>query len=159
MGLAMKLHTLLDTNLMAENKENLTFINKKKLNFRELAFLSEYFLHFNATRACLKIYQVTYGSARSYGCQLLKKPRIQVAMQQIISKNQIDAGFIKLKLLEEIEAPTNTAADRMVKLRAIETVARLMGYLRPRKGIESSPSGLDAIWDIINKGTKDAPNE
>jgi phage terminase small subunit len=133
--------------MMGETR-SLTTLNNYALNPREKAFLSEYTQHFNATRACSAIYNVSsYGSARSYGCQLLKKPRLIAVIQQTLETFKIERPFLEQKLLEAIEAPAFTAAERMARIKAIETAARLMGYIG--KNNKNDIIGLDKVWETI----------
>lgn len=76
-----------------------------KLSERHEAFIQEYLLHYNGTRAYLKYYPTaSYDTARSNSSRLLANANIKARIEELRQDLEKAAGISKLKVLREFMA-------------------------------------------------------
>lgn len=99
------------------------------LNDKQLAFVREYLVDFNATQAAIRA-GYSRKTAGSQGHDLLKKPEVQAALNEFRSKaaqeTETDIRWVRQRLKEEA-TDFSEFSSHSARIRAIELVARLNG--------------------------------
>ena len=125
------------------------------LNAKQRAFTVEYMKDKNATQAAIRA-GYSEKTARSIGNELLAKPDIQKAIEDMEKAAQIKAGITVEKIVERInkiaEDPNTAPRDR---LKADELLGKYLGMFTERvemKGqLDTTVSKLDGILNQLKE--------
>ena len=125
------------------------------LNPKQRAFTVEYMKDKNATQAAIRA-GYSKKTAYSQGFDLLKKPEVQQAIEEMEKKAQARAGITVEKIVDRInkiaEDPTALPRDR---LKADELLGKYLGMFTEKvemKGeIDTTVSKLDGILKQLSK--------
>lgn len=111
------------------------------LNDKQMAFVREYLVDFNATQAAIRA-GYSKKTAGSQAHDLLKKPEIQACLKEFREKaaeqTQTDAAWVRQRLREEA-TDYSEFASHSARVRAIEIIAKMNGDFEIHNKQKSDP--------------------
>lgn len=116
----------------------------------------------NATQAYLTLHPtVKYDTARSHGCNMLKREQVKAEINRMIDETMSDKIMSKERCLEELTKIALTSTDTL-KIKAIAEIGKIMGYNTQNINVNSNNEtsfdnmSKDDILDIIEKLSDDS---
>lgn len=129
----------------------------KGLTYKQQRFVEEYGVDLNATQACIRA-GYSRNSAKDQGYENLRKPAIVDAITAVLAdrseKTTVNRSWVMAQLVDVHEQTKieTSAAQRAIRLRALEMIGKHVDVRAFRAGLGFSNDGLDddgrSIWDL-----------
>jgi phage terminase small subunit len=127
--------------------------NKVKLSPKQILFINEYLVDFNATQAAIRA-GYSRKSAHSIGQENLKKPAIQIAIREIMDKNitevEVSANYVLKRLIEESKSLAQDATANS-RIRATELLGKYLTLFTDRHEVDNKASLVLALEELQKK--------
>lgn len=127
--------------------------NKVKLSPKQILFINEYLVDFNATQAAIRA-GYSRKSAHSIGQENLTKPAIQIAIREIMDKNitevEVSANYVLKRLIEESKSLAQDATANS-RIRATELLGKYLTLFTDRYEVDNQVSLVLALEELQKK--------
>lgn len=128
-------------------------MSARKLSPKQAAFVAEYLIDLNATKAALRA-GYSEKTAGKIGSQLLVKTRVREAIEKVQAKRAEKLERTAQDVLHDIQGVTKTAretGDLKTALKGLELEGRHLGMFRDKVDLTSSDGSMSApkVIDVV----------